>query len=276
MKERRHGSLGILVKDIGAEIQSGLFSLILSVAKDNNYALLLEQLPVDLNDKMILLDDFVVDGLIIFSEMPPEIMSRLKNIQEEVLYFNTNKREGADVITIADEEAGYAATKFLADAGRKKIAYISWGETGNLHYSIQARRAGVLKCCEEMNLEFVLDFNIDEVATHFINYKKATNYILEKIADRDIDGIVLHTDIVAPALYNAVGQLGEKIPQDYSVVSFNNSSISYSLQPKLVSFGLDEKKAAKLIVERMIDLINGKKNLETIELSMNFFDGESV
>lgn len=276
MKEQRHGSIGLIVR-IFTQIRPHLFSKMLSAAKERDYALLLEQLPKnDGNSKMMLLDDSIVDGLIIFNEMPSEVMDRINNIQEPVLYFNTEKREGYNVITVDDEAAGYQAAKELDKAGRKKLAYISWAYGTTFHYSAPARKSGVDRYCKEHNMELILDFNIDLNNDDALDYRPIRDYILEKIKNKNIDGIVLQKDEIAPALYSAVNILGKKIPDDYAVISFNNSEISYGLDPKLTSFGFDNETASELIIDRMVDLIKGKKNLETIKLPLELFDGESV
>ena len=276
MKERRHGSLGLMVK-IFSQIQAHLFSSMLYAAKDQDYALLLEQLPKNYdNSKMMLLDDSVVDGLIIFNEMPPDVMERINHIQEPVLYFNTEKRDGYNVITVDDETAGYQAARKLGEAGRKKLAYISWAYGATTHYSAPARKAGVEKYCKEHNIGLVLDFNIEIPNDNALDYKPIRDYILERISDKDIDGIILQKDEIAPALYGAANMLEKKIPEDYSVISFNNSELSYGLDPKLTSFGFDNVTTADLIMDRMADLINGKKNLATIRLPLELFDGDSI
>jgi len=276
MKEKRHGSLGILAKDIGGEIQSRLFSLILPAAREHDRTLLLEQLPENLDERIIILDDCVVDGVIIFSEMPKEIMERLKTLHEEVLYFNTNKREGSDVITIDDEKAGYTATKKLIDAGRKKLAYITWGHRNSHHYSVDSRLKAIQLCCKDYGVDFVKEINIDDIPSNHIYNEQVEKFIYEEIRELDIDGVVLHSDLIAPPFYNAVSSLNKRISHDYSVVSFNNSNISYSLKPKLSSFGLNDEKTSKLIIKRMVDLVDGKKNMERIKLSLELFDGKSV
>jgi DNA-binding LacI/PurR family transcriptional regulator len=276
MKMQRLCSIGLVVK-IFSQIQSELFSSMLSAAKEHDYALLLEQLPLDHNkSKMMMLDDSVVDGLIIFSEMPAEVMEKVHNIQEPVLYFNTEKREGSNVVTVADEEAGYEAAKELGEAGRKKLAYISWAYGLTSHYSAAARKLGVEKYCKEHDLELVVDFNIDIMDLSVTDYKPIRDYILERISGKDIDGIILQKDRIAPAFYSVANILGKRIPEDYSVISFNNSELSYGLDPKLTSFGFNNEDASDLIIGRMIDIIEGKKNLKTIKLSLELFDGESV
>jgi LacI family transcriptional regulator len=276
MKEKRHGSFGILAKDIGGEIQPRLFSLILPAARDYNRTLLLEQLPENLDERIIILDDSVVDGVIIFSEMPKEIMKKLDALYEEVLYFNTNKREGADVITIDDEKAGYAAAKKLIDAGRTKLVYINWMHQKSNHYSVSSRLKGIQLCCKEHGVDFVKDIRIEDIPTYYVYNEQVEEFICEKIRELDIDGVVLHADLIAPAFYNAVSSLGKRIPDDYSVVSFNNSNVSYSLKPKLSSFGLNDEETAKLIIKRMADLVDGKKDMERIKLPLELFEGKSV
>jgi DNA-binding LacI/PurR family transcriptional regulator len=86
----------------------------------------------------------------------------------------------------------------------------------------------------------------------------------------------LQKDRIAPAFYSVANILGKRIPEDYSVISFNNSELSYGLDPKLTSFGFNNEDASDLIIGRMIDIIEGKKNLKTIKLSLELFDGESV
>jgi LacI family transcriptional regulator len=275
MKSRRHGSLGFLVKDFG-QIQHDLFATIVPEAKKHACALLLEQLPEDLNSSVMMLDDYVVDGLIVFSELPEEIMERVEKVQEPVLYFNTNQREGRNVITVADEQGGYDAVETLAKAGRKKIAYICWGNVSVEHYSTMARKQGIIDGCRKLGLNFVKEIYINDIPHSPDNFNKVAAIIKEKTENEDIDGVVLHSDLLASPFYKAVHNMGKSIPNDYSVISFNNSLVAYSTNPELTSLGLDNDDVSNKIVTRLIDLINNKEDLDTITVNLKVFNRESV
>ncbi len=276
MKQHSHGSIGILAKDLGAEVGSNLFSLILHEVKNYDRTLLLEQLPDDLDEKVILLDDCVVDGVIIFSEMPPKIIDMLEAIHERVLYFNTSRREGSDVVTINDEKGGYDAAKKLVDAGKKKIVYMVWGQEPWFHYSVLARLNGLKQCCREHGVEFAGQIDIVGLLPNHVSFEEAGHVIYDKISGVGFDGVVLHSDLLAPPFYYAARRLGKRVPEDCSVISFNNSNVSYSLNPKLASFGLDAKKTSALIIKRMMDLIEKKEGLKTINIPLELFDGGSI
>jgi len=80
------------------------------------------------------------------------------------------------------------------------------------------------------------------------------------------DGIFGRTDSIACAVMEGVKEAGFSIPQDVSVIGFNNSGICKYSSPKLSSIKIDRKLVAQKILELLEILIDQKteKPLEVI------------
>ncbi len=75
---------------------------------------------------------------------------------------------------------------------------------------------------------------------------------------------------------NALKDLSFKIPEDVSVIGFDDISISRYLTPKLTTMHCDFKRIAAACVESVISLINGTETERHKELPVEFMERETL
>ena len=88
-------------------------------------------------------------------------------------------------------------------------------------------------------------------------------------------GYVCHCDSAAQRLYAMLAVTNQRIPEDVSVVSFDNTNLCESLMPKLTSIGLHKDSAAKKAFNVMAEALKNKK-ISVVQVKSHLVERESV
>lgn len=164
-------------------------------------------------------------------------------INSEVNYVRTNQEKG-----------GYLATKYLLEKGRKRILTLSGL---SINYEFIERTRGYKKALKEFGIEDEYIWDID------VTFEAAKNAIKKnKKILKDINAIFAQTDLMALGVIDALNELGMKIPEEISVVGFDNIQIGTYFKPKLTTVEQPIDKLAKIGVKNLIDLMNKNINIK--------------
>jgi LacI family transcriptional regulator len=217
--------------------------------------------------------DRQVDGIVFASMRAREIFVPDVPINKPVVMLNaTNARFNVSVLP--DELAGgRAAVRMLVDAGiRSGIALLGQSdreEAGLFRSQTVARRVeGIRAEMKRARLSFVDEYSCWnwEPDEGF----KGTRRILKR--DPNIRALLCMNDRLAFGAYQALAELGLKVPGDVSLVSFDNDEIATYLRPGLTTIGLPHDKMGELAVEL---LLSGAAEGEHL-VPMPIFHRESV
>jgi DNA-binding LacI/PurR family transcriptional regulator len=202
-----------------------------------------------------------VDGIVISSiDFQEEYISRFLNANIPVVVL-MNKD-----YTALDERAGkiytglYAGAKecvrHLIEKGRKNIVYIDRvSERSNFSTMSDLRYKGF---CEQMK-ESGLPFSSDNIFTGCRNEEELHASIKNKITSGfNIDGVVCRNDHLACVAISAILELDMSIPEDISVIGFDNLSLSRFISPRLTTMEIDRRQIGSKVIEMIDNLIAGE------------------
>lgn len=207
------------------------FSKILQVISDNNY-----------------------DGVIL---TPPfsdnfELVSEICNRKLPLVCISAGKqtRKIAPSIGIDDECAGYDLAKYLLSLGHKYFGYIR-GLKG--HISAEDRYDGFVRALKE----FDIDPSTAIVERGNFTFKSGIEIaqLIFSKPNRPSALICANDDMAAGALLSA-HKMGLNIPQDISIVGFDDTPVSEIVWPPLTTIHQPLKKLGRGAVELLIDCIN--------------------
>ncbi len=151
-------------------------------------------------------------------------------------------------------QAAHEAVNYLATLGHKKIAYIGTEDKRVFSYD---RKMGYLHGMEENELEIRDDY----LLTMSSSLSYDPDVILDLIkSDHCPTAFVVCDDIFAITLDRLIKRSGKKVPDDISIISFNNSIFSRLMEPPLTSFDINSR---QLGIEAANQLI---KHIETPNL----------
>lgn len=197
--------------------------------------------------------DRQVDGIIFASMRAREIFVPNMHLGTRVVMLNaTNPRFETSVLP-DEREGGRAAVELLANAGhRDGIALLGQSdaaEAGLFRSETVARRVkGIRGEMKRRKLRFVAEescwnWEPDE------GYKLAKR-ILKR--DRSVRAFLCMNDRLAFGAYQAIAEAGLSIPDDVSLVSFDNDEIASYLRPGVTTIGLPHDGMGRLSVELLL------------------------
>lgn len=139
--------------------------------------------------------------------------------------------------------AGYLATEHLIQNGHKEIGFV-----GNIEQtsSIMDRYFGYQKALHSYNLGYRPEWNI-------INNDPLTGYyyIDFDLPDKMPSAFVCHCDMAAYFLIQKLQGLKISVPDEVSIVSFDNTDLSRTCVPPLTTIDIDKKEFAVKAYEQM-------------------------
>lgn len=176
---------------------------------------------------------------------------------------------GAKVITMDDRLAGYEATKYLINKGHRRIAHIAGHEK---HVVTFLRRNGYEDAMSEAGID--IDVN-SYVKNGRFRFKEAMSCAEEILAlPNPPTAIFAANDHMAVAVMMVAQKRGLRIPEDISIIGFDNTQIAESVWPSLTTIGQPYDDISKMAVS----LLNAHSNDEGGSLVMphNLIERESV
>jgi LacI family transcriptional regulator len=156
-----------------------------------------------------------VDGILLFpTRGAKDAVQRMRETNMPYVLMSRSLGDDRDDCVMCDEdEGGYLAAKHLIDAGRRKLAYLCGGD---IVYSPEHRLQGFHRACDGANIprvdrRVVIDPPLEDVPGVLQDWYRA-----------GVDGVFVFCDMEA---WNAISSLelaGVKIPQDVTVVGYDN------------------------------------------------------
>lgn len=198
------------------------------------------------------------DGFIVlYSKQKDRIIDYLH--KENLFYAMIGKPyEYENEIVYVDNDnqlAGKDATDYLLALEHKKIAYID----GNFGQMMSSERLSGYK---QALLSAGIDYN-----SEYIIQGKSTNLsqketIKELFSSKNFPtAVVAGDDLIAMELIYSLKEINLRIPEDVSIISFNNSMFTEIVQPTLTSIDLHVAYLSEQVVEKLIEFIEGKQTL---------------
>lgn len=209
------------------------------------------------------IEEFVVlqrlSGVIILPPLAEDraLLKLLDSLEVNYVRVSARKGEANDPPIIASEivsndRIGCSfASSLLAEYGHEKIGFIG----GDLIYpSAIERRIGFLDGLSKNNISLEQELDVDGDYRFETGYKQALKIL--KRQDRPT-AIIACNDEMAAGVYKAAYELGINIPNELSVVAFDDSPLAERLSPSLSSVRLPTvemgKKAAELVLSPSIN-----------------------
>lgn len=160
-----------------------------------------------------------------------------------------------DCIVINNSQGAYCATDYLVRMGHKKIGY--------LHSSVsisnfEERSAGYQKALKAHGLPVSPDY------IHRITPTSAQGYQdMVRILEGDpelADAYFADNDIISAAAMKAFQEYGYKVPEDISIVGFDDMPLCDIMNPPLSTMRVDKKQLGHSAVECLVNRMNGAKH----------------
>lgn len=196
------------------------------------------------------IEEFKPDGIIIANSYTKKIEINLNNLNLSKILLNCYSNNFNGLTILPDDYNGAKkAVNYLFQNNLKKIPIILSSDTWMKGY--RDRLSGWRDAHIENNIDyndsFIVQPKSNEENVGYIEAKK----LLKK--NKKIDAIFCTSDEIAMGSYQAIKEAGFKIPNDISIIGFDNSRISELVKPKLTSVQLPYSEMTQKAIKHIID-----------------------
>lgn len=267
---RSSKTIGVLVPNIGNPFFSTFFRGIQKVCREAQYIPIVFSASNDETSEKYYLGNLVersVDGLIIASSSvtADTIDSILKPNRIPYLLFDRNQtHDNGDRLQVDDYQGGQLAAAHLAELGHQKIVGVfPKNPTGNLRNRLNGFIDGLLKA----GIYFSQQTDVVYAPLTKLGGYQHTEEVLAK----QPTAVFCANDELAIGLYRGLHERGINIPDDLSVVGYDNIDLDEYVTPKLTTveqpiLELGET-SARLILNR-INNINMPRQLVNVPVKL--------
>jgi len=224
---------------------SSLFDGITTQCQRHGYALLTTQIEGGHIAASSLLD---CDGIILLAtEMQREDVIPFEELPLPLVILDSNF-EGlrVDTVVINNFQGAFDATCHLAEMGHKEIGYLKSSVPIN---NFQERFQGYQKGLRHSGLSFSPDwvFTLDPTTLEdsCSSFQKSINKQMPTAFFSD-------NDIIATGAMKALISSGCRIPEDISIVGFDNLPMCAILQPSMTTVHVPKQQIGRLAVDRLV------------------------
>jgi len=196
------------------------------------------------------IEEFKPDGIIIAYSYTKKIEINLNNLKLSKILLNCYSNNFNGLTILPDDYNGAKkAVNYLFQNNLTKIPIILSSDTWMKGY--KDRLSGWRDAHTENNIDYKDSFIVQPKSNlengGYLEAKK----LFKK--NKKIDAIFCTSDEIAMGSYQAIKEVGLKIPKDISVIGFDNSRISELVKPKLTTVQLPYSEMTQKAIKHIID-----------------------
>lgn len=212
--------------------------------------------------------------LILATEMTPEDVALFGgNGVPVVLLDSCFINSPYDCVLIGNTDAAYNATGYLIEKGHKQIGYLHSSAYINNFYF---RRQGYAEALRDRGLKEEESFRLCLEPTMEGAYRDM-KAALEKETLALPTAFFADNDIIAFGAMRALKEKGLRIPEDISVVGFDDMPFCEITSPRLTTIRVFKQEMGSIAVKRLLQRMSGKEQVvQKIEIGTELVMRESV
>ncbi|MFB7249460.1 LacI family DNA-binding transcriptional regulator [Microbacterium sp. NPDC056234] len=211
-----------------------------------------------------------VDGAVFLGVLADEVEQLRRHQDVPMVFIDAYTDAEISTIGIDDAAGSYAATRHLLDAGHREIAFVGPGASSA--GVINARFTGFSRALAEEGMAAEPQRVIANLT--FADADAAADDLLSH--PQRFTGAVVTADILAIGLIKAFARRGIRVPEDFSLVGFDDLPIADMVTPSLTTVRQDIAEKARAAVELLMDQLDGRREPRRITLDPALVARESV
>ena len=256
--------IGALFADIASPFYSTVARQCEKAANEQGYMLLMLSSESDVELEKRQLDKMaeqrpeaiiIVGGLIDHITGTEEYVGLINRISRNIPIVSTGKLPGADNAQVCLDESGSMeqALEYLLSLGHRRIALIGGWKNAKSTVEKRIRYRTILA---REGIEFRDDYVFESTAYDDISGYSCMKELLK--VDPQPTAVIAINDYTAAGVLRAIYEAGKRVPEDLSLVSFDNTYISSVLTPSVTSVGCNYEEFGRTMVETALRAAAGE------------------
>jgi len=272
-------SLGFIAADLANPVYIDFLHRVQTYLEEQEYAVLVADSKRDIEkekENVSLMREHCVDGLIIFPvhdwnvETDVEHFMNLKMVNFPFILMGKVDGYGFDYVSSEEIETGKKIVAELAKHGHQRIGFVGRTQSNR---AVQERFLGVELGVKETGIKMSEEFIVDWAQNYDDQIKKMLS------SKNPPTALVMVNDISGLIAYRPIVEMGLKIPDDVSVISFGEGDFSPHLNPPLSGTRSQTDEVAKValdILMKKIDTPGANDPVNQREIPQNIIVRESI
>jgi LacI family transcriptional regulator len=254
LRSKKTRIIGLIIPEISDLLVSEMAKYLESILAENDYGVIIsnsEEDSIKEIDIVSTLSNRMVDGLLVMPTAGCRIdLNELKKAGIPVVFLD-RRYPGpvADVVMVDNEKGCFEATEYLLGLGHKNIVYISHALKTSTSL---LREKGYRKAMVEKGIKI----NKDSIIHAGPTCDQAKDAVKKVLDMRSLpSAIVAEDDVTAIGAIRGINDQGLRVPEDISVVGFDDIFFSNFVYPRLTTIQYPIKKmafsAAEILLQRI-------------------------
>jgi LacI family transcriptional regulator len=276
---RKSSIIGIIVPGITNLFFPTIVEAIEDTMKSKGYSIALSNTEGEGHKELKLVEELAarqVDGIIVIDPVIENLhKGYYDNLSKAMPLVIVNGSPDSNKCSFVcyDEEVGtIEAFKYLLKLGHRKIAFVR----GHKSFSYDIKEKIYKNILKDENLDYQRILNVGKGNSSEV-VERTQNWAEDMLKGEDKPTAVFAcNDLMAVGVLNACTKLGIKVPEELSIVGFDNTLLANITHPKLTSVDLNMKDIGHRAALELLDLIeNGIKFRKKIILDTSLVIRES-
>lgn len=218
----------------------------------SGYSLLVSSISIDsLQEEVSRLEQEQKSAgiLLLGTNLTPEQINLVADIQPNIVVLDTCF-ETLDVnfVVMNNVYGAYQAGQYLMELEHQQIGYVG---SNTRMYNFDMRKKGFLQALTENGLK-IAESNYFSLSPTVISSQDAFKEKINKRMGQLPTALFCEADYMAISVIKSLTELGIKVPEDISVIGFDNIFESQVITPELTTIHVKKDKIALLSVEKLI------------------------
>lgn len=237
-----------LIKHIGQSLSSKGYSLMLSTINMNN---LFDEIKHFSNENGH-------NGILLLgTDLTREQISYIAKHQPNIVVLDTCfETLNVDFVNMNSVLGAYQAANHFIKLGHKRIGYV---QSNFRIQNFELRKKGFLTALKENNLDIAEKDYFNVFPTILTSQEQFKNEIIKRKNDLPT-ALFCESDYIAISVVKSLTELNIKIPDDISIIGFDNIQEASIITPELTTVHVPTEKMASLAVDRIIELMENSQS----------------
>ena len=271
---QKTNTIGVVVTTIADPFVSEVVSGIEHAANDHGYSVFLADSYADPDREVRVVHLFAerrVEGIVVTSSRVGTWYLRILSEMKVPIVLINNQRRGEFVhsVMIENVEASRLATQHLIGLGHERIAYL--GDRYG-YQSDTERLGGYRQALKQARLPF-----LPELVVHGDGKPEGGRQAMETLRSlpQPPTAVFCYNDMSALGALGAIHQSGLRVPEDISLVGFDDLFFASYTQPPLTTVRQPRQRMGLLAMEILLKLMSGQDSADTIKVPAELIVRES-
>lgn len=270
--------LGLVVPDISKPFYAEVAYCVETYARRNGYNVMLCNSQDD-EQQLTELFDFLLghqaDGIILLSadDHTCDYVAKYLGTVPLLLLVDSipaNYTERCSAVSLDSDAAGRIAIEYLHRLGHRKICYLGHRSNNSTH---QMRFQGAKAAADTLGIDLITLENPMNTSTIEAGYALAKSYFAAPFTET---AIFAANDSLALGVMQAAEEAGIRIPEDVSLIGFDNTTYADLPRVKLTTIDHRKQQLAERSVDLLLEIINSDRSARDIAYTHEIVQPEVV